>query len=356
MQLKLINKMHLKNIINTSINSKSAIFNTFAGGASIVALYGWAAEKFLDYAPQSLGLISFFVIAITTLLSLYFLVAGYVFYMKMAESQSNHMLSHTITHQLRNAIGEMQDLEYTTSQKIEKVELEAQFSEIKENDELKRKELFKKLSSKVCNTVAKQLKNHFASNQISGNIRTTIKVILPEGKNQLDWKTATAAVDAETWNDQDRIIEAQENEQHKIGENSDFEGIILGKQSCFVCNDLASLSERQYKNSSLEWRARYNSTIVVPIKSKPDGRSDAVYYGFLTADSLNPSKHEQFCSEINSPTLNIMAHAADALAVWFIKNDNHAKNIEQCETERTGLLILSEFIEKQKQNTLEVAQ
>ena len=347
--------MNLIKTITSSINSKCAIFNTFAGAASITALYGWAAEKFLDYTPQQIGLISFIVIAITTLFSIYFLIAGYIFYAKMAESQTSHALIHTITHQLRNAIGEMQDLEYITSKKIEKVELEAQFPEIKLNDELKRQALFKKFASKVCNTVAKQLKNHFNINQISGNIRTTIKVILPEGKNQLDWKTVTSAVDSETWNEDDRFIEAQASGQHKIGENSDFEGIITGKQNCFVCNDLTSLPEKQYKNSSPEWRKRYNSTIVVPIKSKPDGRSDAVYYGFLTADSLNKDNHKQFEEDINSPTLNILAHAADALAVWFIKNDNHAKTIGQREIEQTGLLELANFIEQQKQKTQEVA-
>jgi hypothetical protein len=111
---------------------------------------------------------------------------------------------------------------------------------------------------------------------------------------------------------------------------------------------LQSLSSRDYKNSSPEWRSRYNATLVVPIKSKPDGQSDAVYYGFITADSLNPSKQEQFSSDINSAVVNIMAHAADAMAVWFIKNDNHVKSIERAETERIGLLVLWGFIDQHK--------
>jgi hypothetical protein len=254
--------MNIKATIEKILKSKGNVFNIFAGGASIVSVYGWAAEKFLGYTPQQVGLISFIVILITTIFSFYFLVAGYVYYTKITSTQSNHALSHKITHQLRNAIGELQDLEYTTSNKIEKVELEAQFADIKENDELKRKDLFKKLSSKVCTTVARQLKNHFTSNQIDGNVRTTIKAIIPEGKNQLDWKVVTAAVDAETWSDQDRQIEAQAYEQHRIGDNSDFEGIILGTQNCFSCNNLQSLPEKEYKNSSIEWRKRYNSTIV----------------------------------------------------------------------------------------------
>jgi hypothetical protein len=340
--------MNLKELVGKVLSSRGAVFNVFAGLASILSLYGWAAEKFFDYAPEKIGFIAFIVILCAVVVAVYFLVSGYLYYEKMRAAQGGHVLNHKITHQLRNAIVGLQDLEYATTKKMEVVEREIHFSEIKENDELRRRDLFKKLASKVCNIVARQIGDHFSCNQIDGNVRTTIKIIIPDGDSQLDWKIVTAAVDAETWNDQDRLIEAQAYEQHKIGDNSDFEGIVLGKKSCFSCNDLQSLSSRDYKNSSPEWRSRYNATLVVPIKSKPDGQSDAVYYGFITADSLNPSKQEQFSSDINSAVVNIMAHAADAMAVWFIKNDNHVKSIERAETERIGLLVLWGFIDQHK--------
>lgn len=345
-----------KKTINSILNSKAAAFSILGTSASILSLYGWAAEKFLDYAPAQIGLISFAIIGIIAIFAIYFLISAYVFFDKITQIQSDHVLNHKITHQLRNSISEMQDLEYATSKKIKKAESEAQFPDIAENDGLKRQDIFKKLSSRISDTVAKQLKNHFTSSQIDGNIRITIKLINPDGKeNQKEWKTVTVAVDPETWNDQDRQIESQANELHRIGDNSDFEGIMLGKHNCFVCNDLQKLSSDQlYKNSSIDWHKRYNSTIVTPIKSKPDGHKDAVYYGFITADSLNPSKQEQFSSEINSPTLNIMAHAADALATWFIKNDNHVKVIERYTIERAGLLPPAKPIDQE--NKTEVAQ
>jgi len=314
--------MNIGTIAKTLINSKAAVFSVLGSAASIVSLYGWAGEKFLGYAPEAIGIISFIVIGIISLFSIYFLVAAFLYHERVIATQSDHALNHKITHQLRNAISRMQDLEYETSKKIENVELEAQFADIIENNELKRREIFKRMGAQVSSAVANQLRHHFASNEIDGNIRVTIKVIKPCGSTPKDWETVTASVDHETWGDQDRILESQDHESHRIGDNSDFEDILIGKRNCFVCNDLQGLPEKDYKNSSLEWRKRYNSTIVVPIKSKPDGDKNSVYYGFITADSLNPSKQDQFSFDVKSPTLNIMAHAADALAVWFVKNDS----------------------------------
>lgn len=333
--------MYISNIIKTLLNSKAATFAFFGSMASILSLYGWAGEKFLGYAPETIGIISFVVIGIIALFSVYFLVAAFIYHERVIATQSGYALNHKITHQLRNAISRMQDLEYETSRKIQNVELEAQFSDIVENSELKRREIFKKLGAQVSSAVANQLRHHFASNEIAGNIRVTIKVIKPNGTAPKDWETVTASVDHETWSNQDRILESQDHESHRIGDNSDFEDILIGKRNCFVCNDLQALPEKQYKNSSQEWRKRYNSTIVVPIKSKPDGEKNSVYYGFITADSLNPSKQDQFSSDVKSPTLNIMAHAADAMAVWFVKHDSLSNVLTDRITERRGILAPS---------------
>ena len=131
---------------------------------------------------------------------------------------------------------------------------------------------------------------------------------------------------------------------YSIGENTDFKEILVKNKKVFSHNNLASLSGKLYENSSSEWQSRYNATIVVPIKSKPDGKKNTVYYGFLTADSLNPKKVDMFSDDYKDPILQIMGHAADAIATWFIRNDVHCKVIDDAKIMREGELVLSEAI------------
>ena len=306
-----------------------AVFTFSASLASLLSLFGWAAEKFLGYAPETLGIISFFVIGLIFIFALALLVIAYFHYDRLKGVQNDYILSHRITHYLRNSIADLQSLEFQTRKKIDNAELEKQFPDIQENDELKRKEIFKKLGAKITGSVAKQVKNYFLCNGLEGNVRITIKILNPDDTNdQLQWKVVTGIVDPETYNNRDRELQKIENAEHKIADNTDFQGILIGSEKCFSCNDLSGLPEDKYKNSSKDWRKRYNATLVVPIKNQPDGRRNIVYYGFLTADSHNPKKQKLFSSEDNAPVLNILAHAADALAVWFIKNDNHVDVIK----------------------------
>jgi len=323
-----------------------AYITTASSAASIISLWGWAGEKFLSYAPEMLGLISFFVIGLIFLFALSLLAIAFIQHEDVKELQGDYILSHKITHNLRNSITDLQSLEFTTLKKIDKCELPQQFSDIKENDELKRKEIFKSLGAKTTGCIVKQIKNYFLCNGLKADIRVTIKTIVPCGSNQLKWQVATLVVDPSTWNNQNSDID--ESGTHFIENNSDFEDILLGNKKVFSHNNLNSVSEKEYKNSSRDWRKRYNASMVVPIKNKPYGKDNTVYYGFLTVDSLNPKKQALFDSKENSPTLNILAHAADALAVWFIKNDNHDKLLGEAFEYREGTLILEQAITAKK--------
>lgn len=321
-----------------------AAFTFFASLASILSLFGWAAEKFLNYAPELLGIVSFFIIGFVFLCAIFMFVTAFVSYEKIKELHSDYVLSHRITHHLRNSITALQDLEFLTLKKIDNAESINQFSDIAETNELKKIAIVKKLGAKVSGAVSEQIKNSFIANRLQGNVRVTVKLIIPTGNNQLEWQVETLVVDPFTWNNQDRSLEERENETHTIGENSDFSGILQGKEKYFVCNNLSSLSDDNYRNSSKDWRKRYNSTVVVPIKNRPDGQGNAVYYGFITADSLNPKNMELFRGKEDSSTLNILAHAADALAVWFIKNDSYTKMLSDSFTQRERILILNDAI------------
>jgi hypothetical protein len=334
----------LLKILNKLVHSEFVLFTFFASCASIISLFGWAAETFLDFAPKTLGVVSVSVIGCLFFFALSLFVRAFILYKRINNLNGDYVLSHRITHNLRNAITALQDLEFDTLSKIEKTEIEQEFLPLKENDELKRKSLFEKLGAKVTGAVAKQVKNYFICDGLEGNIRVTIKSIIPKGNSQLDWGIKTVVVDPNTWNNEDRIIEEHEDKLHIIGENSDFEEILLGNTRCFVENNLSNLSGSEYKNSSQDWRKRYNATMVVPIKNKPDGKENTVYYGFLTIDSNNEKAQKLFDDSQDSATLNILAHAADALAVWFIKNDNHTVKLTGAFTERMGIIELNNML------------
>jgi len=324
--------------------STTATFAFFASLASIVSLFGWAAEKFLNYAPETLGLISFFVIGFVFLFAIFLLFRAFIASEKIKEIHNDYILSHTVTHQLRNAITALQELEFNTLSKIDNTDSTNHFEEILENDRLKRQDIFRELGSKVTGSVAKQITNNFLSHhRVNENVRATIKSLIPENNNQLKWEIRTSVVDPKTY-DQDTALEDRENEIHFIEGNTDFKGILIGKEKYFAKNDLAGMKDANYSNSSKDWRDRYNATLVVPIKNKPDGKNNTVYYGFLTVDCMNTKKHELFTQKLGSPSLNIVAHAADALAVWFIKNDNHTEILKGSFTQREGLLIFDQAI------------
>ena len=342
----------VKNTTNP-MGSQLLWFSFAASLSSIVALLGWGLEKFSDIAPGALGIFASTVVVLTFFSSIALLIVSFRKYESVKALKGDDKLNHRITHQLRNAITKMQELEFSTTDNIAAADSVGQFQHILENDALKRKEIFKTLCAKITTAVANQVEAHFRLNGLVGNVRVTVKSIVPTASDQTQWYVITSGVDSNTYSNQDKDIHTEEIDPESlptIGENSDFLGILTGKVVAFSENDLSSLSHKEYKNSSPDWRSKYNATLVVPIKNQPEGKSNSVYYGFLSADSLNPKKQQLFGSDDESPTLHIVAHAADALAVWYIKNDNHEKVVNQRQVEREAELAISEFIEKRNKS------
>ena len=245
-----------------------------------------------------------------------------------------------ITHHLRNAVSALQDVEFITLELIDKAE-KSGLELILENDRLRAKDILLNFCPRITNSVTSQIKIYFLSNGINQNIRVIIKRIVPDGENYLDWKIETVYVDHETWHKQDSRIKKIGNCNHIINANTDFEKILVERKNVFMSNNLNAISENEYKNSSLDWRKRYNATIVAPIKSKPDDEGgNVVYYGFLTADSMNSENQDLFSDDVESPVFNIMAHATDALAVFYIKHDDHTKALKNALVQCKGLLEL----------------
>ena len=293
-----------------------AIYSFFASLASILSLAGWAGEKYAAFTSETMGIISFFIIGSIFIFSIYLLLAAFISYEKIRDLHSDHVQSHRITHNLRNAITSLQDLEFSTLDRIDTLKETNQFPDVKENNKLKRQNIFKELGANITGSVTKQIENHFTCNGYDEEVRVTIKSIIHnEDPDQLNWRISTVMTDPQTSNNHGPALEREEDEDHKIGKNSDFKGIMLGDENHFVCNNLEMLGDNTYENSSKDWRRRYNATMVIPIKSRPNGKENSVYYGFLTADSKNKNNKALFNAEDDAPTINIMAHAADALAV-----------------------------------------
>jgi len=199
------------------MRSKMTAFGILAGLVGIIAGMGWALETCCKDDGVYIKGMSLFVIIVTSLFSVYFIISAYIANEKAQEISDGYILSHKITHQLRNSITALQDLEFHTLRKISLAQSEEHLSDIIENDELKRDDIFKKLGAKIADAVACQVKNNFACNGFEETIRATIKGIIPEGSNQLDWKVITTVVDRDTWAKENREYQA-----HIIKDNTDF--------------------------------------------------------------------------------------------------------------------------------------
>jgi len=71
-------QLNLSKHVNRILHSKTAVFNSFAGLASIISVVGWAGEKYLKLAPDYMGMMSFSVIGLFFLFWVYFLIASYI--------------------------------------------------------------------------------------------------------------------------------------------------------------------------------------------------------------------------------------------------------------------------------------
>jgi hypothetical protein len=101
---------------------------------------------------------------------------------------------------------------------------------------------------------------------------------------------------------------------YDIGGNTAFHHVVENGQPYFLSNNLAGWGEN-YRNENLEWRERYNSTLVVPIRYRDATFGQQLCFGFLAVDSLNRDGIELYNS---STCKHILSHSADLLATFFL--------------------------------------
>lgn len=76
----------------------------------------------------------------------------------------------------------------------------------------------------------------------------------------------------------------------RVSGNSDFKGIVDGHLTCFCSNDLYKAAEEgKYFNDNPDWRKRYRSTIVWPIRCYDREKAHHELLGFLCIDSMEPN-------------------------------------------------------------------
>ena len=96
-------------------------------------------------------------------------------------------------------------------------------------------------------------------------------------------------------------------EQHSVLMNTDFEALLRKDKVVFAADDLNRMSTGgNYHNTSTNWRERYNSTIVVPIRKNAvigDGVFELV--GYITASCKNPNGYPIFQHANGSPRQDI---------------------------------------------------
>jgi hypothetical protein len=328
-------------------NKLRVAFDIFAGFASIVSLLGWAGENIIGYTPNELMFLSFTLLFLFITYSIIFLFLSHQEYNRTLRTKNDFQLSHKITHNLRNALSKLRDVEFETSKKLDKAKEDSHIEEVKKNDSLMVSKIFKVLGSKLSDSVHKQVLNSLSRQGITENIRVTIKSLEPRSKNQKDWIVRTLILDPASWAESDHSdLEPNSEPVHTVGENTDFSEILVNRSHCYANNNLDALGDDTYLNSSKDWRKRYNATMVVPIKNKPKDGDSVVYYGFLTLDSLNSGNKNLFSNDVKDEILQITAHAADALASWFIRYDVHSDMLETHSAIQEGEMFLFDYISK----------
>jgi hypothetical protein len=97
---------------------------------------------------------------------------------------------------------------------------------------------------------------------------------------------------------------------YSVMANTAFVRIMKHDDNVYVQNDLGRLGN-DYSNENDKWQLFYNSTIVVPVRFKPDSTTFSTIFGLFCVDSLNPSKYELYNRQ---ETFEIVGHAADLIA------------------------------------------
>lgn len=98
---------------------------------------------------------------------------------------------------------------------------------------------------------------------------------------------------------------------YSVLSNTAFFRIVRDEEKVYCNNDLAALGD-SYTNENARWKDFYNSTIVVPVRYKPNSGTKAVVFGLLCVDSLNKEKLPLYNKE---ETYEILGHSADLIGI-----------------------------------------
>ena len=156
------------------------------------------------------------------------------------------------------------------------------------------------------------------SDYLKQNVCTCIKIFTVDqlSYHLLDRNVMTLVRSSNTG--QDRISE--EDEYFSVTGNTDFRKLCAGKRF-YGCGDLAKEHAKgHYNNNSDNWKKKYNSTLVVPIRYKPTNPNPQIsnkkmnLLGFLCIDSMN--NNEQW-EDRESYELQILGLFADTMYIYL---------------------------------------
>ena len=169
----------------------------------------------------------------------------------------------------------------------------------------------------LINEVKSQFRCYCDRNNISSNIRVSLKIVSPvEGKEVREWEVFTVYRDQETF---DTIGVGDTEDPHLIKDNTAFDAVAYHLEKAYCSNDLVALGGK-YRNTSRRWEDKYNATMVVPIRYLPEkSKGELMLFGFLAVDSNNADRIDLFSSALDSEHMNIMGGSADIGAAMLTK-------------------------------------
>ncbi len=172
----------------------------------------------------------------------------------------------------------------------------------------------------------------------TGVVREFMPKLKPEKQALIDHAIRNSGIDEFVitfYRDTDTHVNFPNREKladvYTIDRNTAYHDCIRLGRPCFSSNDLVKLyQEGHYHNDNPEWSNQYHATVVVPIRYMGDGEGDSVCYGVIGVDSLNLEGRELYDNE---ECRNIMGHAADLLATFFLllPLDQEIRKAEQVE-------------------------
>lgn len=156
------------------------------------------------------------------------------------------------------------------------------------------------------------------SDYLKQTICTCVKIFSVEqlGTHLLDREVMTLVRSSNTM--KKRI--SDENEFFAVIGNTDFKKLCTGKQF-YGCGDLAKeFDNGNYNNNSDNWKTKYNSTLVVPIRYKSSSFNSKTaskklnILGFLCIDSMNNNKQWE---DPESFELQVLGMFADTMYIYL---------------------------------------